>query len=92
MFPSVMEEAIHLPYAPDPNMAGVFSWGRKGLKLGRWSSRADGLRKKKAWGEKDGFLSPYKGSEYRASPPRALKLAYSQGVVRTAQLDYPNLY
>ena len=27
-------------------------WGWKGLKLERWSLRADGLRKKKAWGEK----------------------------------------
>ena len=26
------------------------------MKLGRWSSRADGLRKKKAWGEK---VDPY---------------------------------
>ena len=31
-------------------------WGRKGLKLGRWSSRADGLRRKKAWGKK---MDPY---------------------------------
>ena len=31
-------------------------WGRKGLKLGRWSSRADGLRRKMAWGKK---MGPY---------------------------------
>ena len=29
MFSSMMEEAIHLPCAPDPDMVGVLFWGQK---------------------------------------------------------------
>ena len=31
---SLMEETIHLPYAPDPDMVGVLSWGGKDENLG----------------------------------------------------------
>ena len=38
---------IHWPYAPeDPAMVEVL-FGRKGWRLGRWSSRMDGQRKRR---------------------------------------------
>ena len=43
------------------------------MKLGRWSSRADGLRRKKAWGKK---MDPYlliKAVDIKC-PPTSLKI------------------
>ena len=68
MFPSVTEEAIHLPCAPDPDMARVFFGDEKRLKLGRWSSRADGLRRKKAWGEEVGYYPLIKNVNIERPP------------------------
>ena len=52
MFPSVTEEAIHLPCAPDPDMAGISAGNEKDWDLGAGARMADGLRRKKAWGKK----------------------------------------
>ena len=52
MFSSVIEEAIHLSCAPDLDMAGVFGGDGKDWNLGTGARRADGLRRKKAWGKK----------------------------------------
>ena len=59
----LMEEAIHLPPAPDPDMVGVLSRAGKArawaLELeNEWEEEGEGMR------EEGGFLSPYKGSEY----------------------------
>ena len=54
-FPSVTEEAIHLPCTPDPDMAGVFGQDGK-------------VEEEEGVGEKDGSLSLYKGNEYQAPP------------------------
>ena len=43
-----MEEAIHLPCAPDPDMIGVL-FGQKRWELGCWSSRMNEQRKKRVW-------------------------------------------
>ena len=48
--------------------------------------------KEEGMGRKEESLSSYIGSEYKTPPPPALKLAYSQGVVRMAWLDYPKPY
>ena len=56
MFSSVTGEAIHLPCAPEPDMAGVFGGNGKDWNLGGGAQMADGLRRKKAWGKK---TNPY---------------------------------
>ena len=63
-------------------------WEQRGLKLGRWSLRTDGPRKGKAWGKKGGSYLLIKAVNIMR-PPRALKLAYFQGVVRNGTVGFP---
>ena len=47
---SLMEETIHLPYAPDPDMVGVLSWGGKDENLGAGArERGRQIEREKAW-------------------------------------------
>ena len=62
--------------------------GMERIKLGRWSLRADGLRKRKAWGKKGEPYLLIKAVNIMC-PPRALKLAYFQGVVRNGTVGFP---
>ena len=64
---SLMEEAIHLPCAPDPDMAGVLFCGGKDGSLGTGAREWMG-REEEGVGEKVKSLSLYKGCEYQAPP------------------------
>ena len=66
-------------------------WQWERLGLGRWSSRTDGLRKEKAWGEEKGSYPLIKAVNIKPPPPRTLKLAYSQGVVQNSTVGLPKL-
>ena len=64
---SLMEETIHLPCAPDPDMIGVLSWGVRDEDLGAGAREWVG-REREGVGERGESFSPYKGSEYQAPP------------------------
>ena len=54
---SLMEEAIHLPCAPDPDMARVLSGGGEDENLGAGAREWDGQREReKAWVKR---VNPY---------------------------------
>ena len=63
-------------------------WERSGSKIERWSLRAGGLRKGKAWGKKGESYLLIKAVNIMR-PPRALKLAYFQGGVRNDTVGFP---
>ena len=86
-----MEEAIHLPCEPDPDMAEVVGGEGKVWNLSVGAQGRKGQGRKKVWGKEMGPHLLIKAVNIER-PPRALKLTYYQGVVLKARLDYPNPY
>ena len=67
---------------------------RKGGRLGtRALKLEDGeAEKNEAWGGRVGFYPLIWTANMERPPSQALKLAYSEGVVQTARLGFPNPY
>ena len=61
---SLMEETIHLPWPPDPDLAECFFEVEK---MGAWALELENGRTEGV-GEEGESLSPYKGREYRTPP------------------------
>ena len=87
IYPSVTEEAIHLP--PSPDMVGEGRGGECGL--GRWSSSAQewiseggGRRRWKGW-----ILIPLYGRTKLCTPTSLVKLAYLPSAMINGTVGLP---
>ena len=65
---SLTEEAIHLPWPPDPDMVECQVEWEEDENLGAGAQDWKDEGREKAWEKKGESLSPYKGSEYRTPP------------------------
>ena len=87
MCPSVTEETIHLPPAPD--IFGVVL--RRKCELGRWRSSAREWmgREEEGVGEKEESLSLYEGGRNCAPPHLPRKIAYSPSTTIDGAVGLP---
>ena len=82
-----MEEAIHFPCAPDPDMVGVLFGAEEmrawALELKNGGSRREGV------GERGEPLSLYKGGRNYAPPHLPIKIAYFPSVTIDGAIGLP---